>query len=143
MHILRFISGVACTAPICFGCSKSPSQSAGQQIPMRETSLDVRFLGVTNDAAGASLARFELRNIGSKPVDVSLPGFVDIGWRGGGYFSFSNAIVQTGAAVETWVPAPTNRVHWRAEFLCATPGSSTSRSIFSDYVPTKNSAPSD
>src|SRR5438874_3304005 len=43
--------------------------------------IDVRFLGMTNDAAGTKLARFELSNIGSVSTAVSIPGFIDLGMR--------------------------------------------------------------
>ena len=83
--------------------------------------IDVRFLGMTNDAAGTKLARFELRNIGSVSTAVSIPGFIDLGMRGGGYFGSTNATLQPGASLQTSVKAPMTRDPWRAEFLCSIP----------------------
>ena len=75
-----------------------------------ELEIDVRFLGMTDDAAGTSRARSELRNIGSVPTDVSMPGFIDIGLRGGGCFGFTNVTLQPGATAETSVEI---RLQWR------------------------------
>src|SRR4051794_30870135 len=65
--------------------------------------IDVRFLGMTNDPVGAKVATFELHNVGSGPTAVSIPGFIDLGMRGGGYFGFTNATLQPGASLQTSV----------------------------------------
>ena len=54
-------------------------------------------------------------------IDVSIPGFIDIGMRCGGYFGFTNVTLQPGASLETSVEAPMTQDRWRAEFLCSIP----------------------
>jgi hypothetical protein len=92
-----------------------------QKPQLREPEIGVRFLSVTNNAAGTNLASFELRNIGTVPTLVSVPGFIDIGMRGGGYFGFTNVTLQPGALVETSIEEPLTSNRWRAEFLCSIP----------------------
>jgi|ERR1035441_5154893 hypothetical protein len=87
----------------------------------RKPEIGVRFLSMTNDAGGSELARFELRNMGSLPTDVSIPGFIDVRMRGGGYFGFRNVTLQPGASLETSVAVPMTQDRWRAEFLCSIP----------------------
>jgi len=101
--------------------------------------ISVRFLGITNDAAGSKLARFELHNTGKESWDVSLPGFVDLGMRGGGYFGFTNATIQAGVSVETSIPVPKDHNRWRAEFLCKPPTALSASSIYSEYLPPNKS----
>ena len=92
-----------------------------QKPQWRRPEIGLRFLSMTNDASGTKLAKFELRNIGSVAIDVSIPGFIDIGMRGGGYFGFTNVTLQPGASLETSVEAPMTQDRWRAEFLCSIP----------------------
>jgi hypothetical protein len=92
-----------------------------RQKPQRKPEIAVRFLSMTNNSSGAVVARFELRNNGSVPTDVTVPGFIDMGMRGGGYFGFSNVTLQPRATLETRVEAPLTSNQWRAEFLCSIP----------------------
>lgn len=88
-----------------------------------EPEIAVQYLGMTNDAAGTILARFELQNVGEVSAEVWVPGYVDAGpLRGGGYFG-SNTIValRRGSSLETYVAAPAAKDRWRAEFLCFKP----------------------
>jgi hypothetical protein len=92
-----------------------------QKPQWRTPEIGVRFLGMTNDAAGTQIATFQLCNIGSVPLDVSIPGFIDKGIMGGGYFGFTNVTFQPGTSLETSVQTPMTRDRWRAEFLCSIP----------------------
>jgi hypothetical protein len=123
------IPATALMAAFVIGCVKSPKQATlqqaqGQPQPVQQPDLRVQFLSMTNDTAGTKPARFNLRNIGTEQLYVSLPGFVDVGFRGGGYFGFTNVTIQPGASMETSVEAPTTRSRWRAEFLCSIPSNS-------------------
>ena len=120
-------------------CLKSLGQSTNQQAEAEvkqlwEPTIRVQFLGMTNDAAGVKLARFELHNTGKEARDVSLPGFVDIGSRSGGYWGFTNTTIQAGTSVQTSIYAPQDRHPWRAEFLCKPPTSPSASSIYSEYL---------
>ena len=140
MHRSHIITGMALIAVLGIGCLKGLGQSTNQQAhgevkQLWEPTIRVQFLGMTNDVAGVKLARFELHNFGKEPWDVSLPGFVDLGMRGGGYFGCTNATLQSGASVETSIPVPTDRDRWRAEFLCNPPTEQIASSIYSEYLP--------
>jgi hypothetical protein len=112
-HIILIVMLVAVATGLFIGLGRKPEWTKPE--------IAVRFLGLTNDAAGTKMARFELRNVGSVRTDVSIPGFIDLGIRGGGYFGFTNATLRPGASVETSVTAPPTRDSWRAEFLCSIP----------------------
>jgi hypothetical protein len=125
----HIIPATALMAAFVIGCMKSPNpatvqQAQGQPQPVQEPALRVQFLSMTNDPTGTKLARFKLRNIGTEPLDVSFPGFVDVGFRGGGYFGFTNSTIRPGASIETSVEAPSSHSRWRAEFLCSIPSNS-------------------
>ena len=91
----------------------------GRKPQWKKPEISVRFLGMTNDAAGTKLARFELRNVGSVRTAVSIPGFIDIENRGGAYI-ITNTTLRP-ASLETRVKAPLTSAGWRAEFICSTP----------------------
>ena len=140
MHRSHIITGMALIAVLGIGCLKSLGQSTNQQAhgelkQVWEPTIRVQFLSMTNDAAGAKLARFELHNFGKEQWKVYLPGFVDIGMRGGGYVTKTNAVLQAGASVKTSIPAPKDGNRWRAEFLCNPPGAGYGSSIYSEYLP--------
>jgi hypothetical protein len=65
----------------------------------RKPEIGVRFLSITSNPAGTKVATFELRNIGGVASGVSIPGFIDIGMRGGGYFGSTNVTLQPGASL--------------------------------------------
>jgi hypothetical protein len=92
-----------------------------QQPRWRSPEILARFLGLTNDASGKKFARFLVKNTDDRAIEISLPGFVDLGMRGGGYFGFTNTMFRPGDTRETWIEAPTNRWNWRAEFICSHP----------------------
>ena len=72
MKRLLIIPGLL--AALCGFSSPSTNQQAQVEAKqLWEPTIRVQFLGMTNDAAGVKLARFELHNIGKKPWDVSLP----------------------------------------------------------------------
>jgi len=122
----------------CGFTSASTNQPAQAEVKqLWKPPIRVRFLGMTNDSAGSKLARFELHNTGKESWDVSLPGFVDLGMRSGGYFGYTNATVQAGASVETSIPAPKDRNRWRVEFLWKRTGVRPFSSIYSEYLETK------
>jgi hypothetical protein len=96
-----------------------------------QPTIRVQFLSMTNNTAGAKLARFELRNTGKESWDVSLPGFSDN--RLPGICTVTN--LQAGASLETSVQAPMGRDSWRAEFICGRSTEQTaSYHIYSDHV---------
>ena len=122
----RIIPATALMAAFVIGCLKSPNQATvqqaqGQPQPIQQPALRVQFLSMTNDRTGTKLARFKLCNNGTEPLEVSVPGFVDVGFRDGGYFGFTNVTIQPGASMETSVEAPSSHSRWRAEFLCSIP----------------------
>ena len=110
---------VAVVAVLLIVATSSLVVKSGPKRHPKKPEIGVRFLGLTNDAAGKTLARFQLRNLGSMPTEVSLPGFIDLGMTGGGYFGFTNATLRPGATLETCIAPPATRDHWRAEFLCS------------------------
>jgi hypothetical protein len=131
LSVIAVAAGTQTTTPRSY----PPFWAQGQPQRLQETAILGRLLGMTNDTAGTKVARFELHNIGSKPMGVSLPGFVDVGSRSGGYFGSTNATLQPGGSVETSVPVPIERNRWRAEFLCTPPMGHVARSVFSEYLP--------
>lgn len=125
---------MALIAVLLAGCLRDP----GGPQPIYTPAIQVRFLGLTNGADGAKLAGFELRNVGKKPMDVSVPGFVDIGWRSGGYSGFTNKTLQPGASLQTSIPAPKDRARWRAEFICTPASEMAGSSVYSKYLNTSS-----
>ena len=122
-RVIILVTLIAAATTLVVRLAQKPTGSlrSNSTTQWNKPAIDVRFLGMTNDAAGTKLARFELRNIGSVPTAVSIPGFIDLGMRGGGYFGFTNATLQPGASLQTSVKAPMTRDTWRAEFLCSIP----------------------
>lgn len=110
---------VAAIAIVATGLLLLSSRSQPQQRPPQ---IEAKFLGLTNDASGVQFGRFSVKNADARKVHVSLPGFVDLGRRGGGWF-YTNALFSPGITRETWIEAPTNRRNWRAVFLCRFPES--------------------
>ena len=137
MRKLHTTIGAALTVVLSFVCLSCLGQSTNQSIkvkPVWNPPIRVQFLSLTNDASGAKLASFELHNMGKEAWNVSLPGFVDLGRRGGGYFGFTNCTLKAGASVKTRIPVPQDRNRWRAEFLCSPPKGTVASSIYSEYL---------
>ena len=137
MRKLHTTIGAVLTVVFSFICLSSLGQSTNQSIkvkPVWNPPIRVQLLSPTNDASGAKLARFELHNMGKEDWNVSLPGFVDLGVRGGGYFGFTNFTLKAGASAKTSIAVPQDRNRWRAEFLCRPPGRTVASSIYSEYL---------
>ena len=133
MKKLLIITGLL-VAVYGFSSPSSNQQTQGQVKQLWDPTIRVLFLGMINNAVGIRLARFELHNTGKEPWEVSFPGYVDLGMRGGGYFGCANVTIQSGASVETSIPVPKDRSRWRAEFLCNPPKESYASSIYSEYL---------
>ena len=79
--------------------------------------IRVQLLGITNDAAGTKLAKYELLNSGKDRLWMLLPVEVDYGEQ----FNFSGriptgAVLKTGEPMEMSIPVERCSSRWRVTF---------------------------
>jgi hypothetical protein len=96
--------------------------------------VSVLFTGYTNDASGARLAVFQVRN--ESEIRMRRWGVYHVEVRGdvqrrGPLFFGRNAFVEPGQSTVFALPAYTNQVAWRAALHCSRDGWQRS---FSDFV---------
>jgi hypothetical protein len=86
--------------------------------------ITVELLAITNVASGNQEAWFELSNTGNIPIEVWLPGEIEVKNQQlvlDGTQMSSNVTMQPGANLRTCLIPPVTHDRWRAAFFCPLP----------------------
>ena len=118
------LCAITISAAVLVVCLNSP------QLP-NSPMLSVRFVGRTNDSAGTSQAVFELRNTGSAPFYVTIPGAIEITneppQNPGKWWTNSPELLRSSPPIFVNLPMPQTKNPWRAQFYCMSSGNFVQR----------------